>query len=66
MVKSNRSMGLSTQQVSIPRPSLMKALTAGFDATSSHLILVIFSIILDSIPVVRTALAPGLHPDCGY
>ena len=48
MVKSNRSMGLSTQQVSIPRPSLMKALTAGFDATSSHLILVIFSIILDS------------------
>lgn len=48
MVKSNRSMGLSTPQGSIPRPSLMKALTAGFDATSSHLILVIFSIILDS------------------
>jgi hypothetical protein len=41
-------MGLSTQPVSIPRPSLMKALTAGFDATSSHLILVIFSIVLDS------------------
>ncbi len=48
MVKSNRSMGLSTPQGSIPRPSLMKALTAGFDATSSHLILVIFSIMLDS------------------
>src|SRR4030042_5567819 len=48
MVKSNRSMGLSTQQVLIPRPSLMKALTAGFDATSSHLILVVFSIVLDS------------------
>jgi hypothetical protein len=26
----------------------MKALTAGFDATSSHLFLVVFSIILDS------------------
>lgn len=40
-------MSVPIQTVSIPKPSPMKALTAGFDATSRHLILVIFSVVLD-------------------
>jgi hypothetical protein len=47
MVKFKCSMNLTKQPVSFPRPSPMKALTAGFDAISSHVVLVLFSIILD-------------------
>ena len=47
MVKFKCSMNLPKQSVSFPRPSPMKALTAGFDAISAHLNLVLFSICLD-------------------
>lgn len=59
MVKFNRYMISQKQPVLIPRPSPMKALTAGFDATSSHLYLLFFSILLDTF----LWLAPRLHLD---